>query len=113
MGATLSRLIHCAWDRHRQQSESDTMAPHKKSSTAETKEIAQAPKRKEMEASVTTQEVDTEVDSLKQKPAKSSAPEGMARILALTPLQTIVRSEERRVGKECVSTCRSRWSPYH
>src|SRR3546814_5893745 len=27
---------------------------------------------------------------------------------------TIVdRSEERRVGEECVSTCRSRWSPYH
>src|SRR3546814_17357267 len=24
-----------------------------------------------------------------------------------------VRSEERRVGKECVRTCRSRWSPYH
>src|SRR3546814_2955905 len=24
-----------------------------------------------------------------------------------------VSSEERRVGKECVSTCRSRWSPYH
>src|SRR3546814_11300045 len=24
-----------------------------------------------------------------------------------------MRSEERRVGKECVSTCRSRWSPYH
>ena len=23
------------------------------------------------------------------------------------------RSEERRVGKECVTTCRSRWSPYH
>src|SRR3546814_3625171 len=23
------------------------------------------------------------------------------------------RSEERRVGKECVSTCRSRWAPYH
>src|SRR3546814_11831360 len=27
--------------------------------------------------------------------------------------QSFVRSEERRVGKECVSTCRSRWSPYH
>src|SRR3546814_14343445 len=27
--------------------------------------------------------------------------------------QTVKRSEERRVGKECVSTCRSRWSPYH
>src|SRR3546814_9200226 len=26
---------------------------------------------------------------------------------------TSFRSEERRVGKECVSTCRSRWSPYH
>src|SRR3546814_2588661 len=27
--------------------------------------------------------------------------------------QPRARSEERRVGKECVSTCRSRWSPYH
>src|SRR3546814_15614918 len=25
----------------------------------------------------------------------------------------LLRSEERRVGQECVSTCRSRWSPYH
>src|SRR3546814_12425758 len=33
-----------------------------------------------------------------------------------TPRRAVVgwdRSEERRVGKECVSTCRSRWSPYH
>src|SRR3546814_19115803 len=30
-----------------------------------------------------------------------------------TYTMTAVRSEERRVGKECVSTCRSRWSPYH
>src|SRR3546814_11592912 len=29
------------------------------------------------------------------------------------PEQIRRRSEERRVGKECVSTCRSRWSPYH
>src|SRR3546814_12999394 len=28
-------------------------------------------------------------------------------------LKRLARSEERRVGKECVSTCRSRWSPYH
>src|SRR3546814_11310883 len=28
-------------------------------------------------------------------------------------LPTRLRSEERRVGKECVSTCRSRWSPYN
>src|SRR3546814_19873101 len=30
-----------------------------------------------------------------------------------TAVTAIKRSEERRVGKECVSTCRSRWSPYH
>src|SRR3546814_11625856 len=28
-------------------------------------------------------------------------------------LVPLMRSEERRVGKECVITCRSRWSPYH
>src|SRR3546814_13462628 len=41
--------------------------------------------------------------------------------IGITPEQTAIvvgfilpfRSEERRVGKECVSTCRSRWSPYH
>src|SRR3546814_12674760 len=27
--------------------------------------------------------------------------------------RSVLRSEERRVGKECVSTCRCRWSPYH
>src|SRR3546814_17435071 len=32
-------------------------------------------------------------------------------VRGICPLPT--RSEERRVGKECVSTCRSRWSPYH
>src|SRR3546814_14585357 len=32
---------------------------------------------------------------------------------SVTLLTQEVRSEERRVGKECVSTCRSRWSQYH
>ena len=32
---------------------------------------------------------------------------------AVLPRFGTTRSEERRVGKECVSTCRSRWSPYH
>src|SRR3546814_14711210 len=32
---------------------------------------------------------------------------------ALLTGENLYRSEERRVGKECVSTCRSRWSPYH
>src|SRR3546814_957439 len=36
-------------------------------------------------------------------------------VLGFSPEEPTVtgRSEERRVGKECVSTCRSRWSPYH
>src|SRR3546814_12877969 len=42
-----------------------------------------------------------------EEPAQgASAPIG----LAAAPAE---RSEERRVGTECVSTCRSRWSPYH
>src|SRR3546814_12389107 len=38
-----------------------------------------------------------------------------ARAIEFGVLQRVAgdRSEERRVGKECVSTCRSRWSPYH
>src|SRR3546814_10182563 len=40
------------------------------------------------------------------------------RLLAMSEVDLLeylsrLRSEERRVGKECVSTCRSRWSPYH
>src|SRR3546814_15422130 len=34
-------------------------------------------------------------------------------ILSMHTDTSAARSEERRVGKECVSTCRSRWSPYH
>src|SRR3546814_3910454 len=38
---------------------------------------------------------------------------GAERHLAHVDLEDLLRSEARRVGKECVSTCRSRWSPYH
>src|SRR3546814_14239325 len=38
---------------------------------------------------------------------------GIARKRALAGQDRQIRSEERRLGKECVSTCRSRWSPYH
>src|SRR3546814_1974880 len=34
-------------------------------------------------------------------------------VLERTAIDGMRRSEERRVGKECVSTCRSRWAPYH
>src|SRR3546814_2500925 len=37
----------------------------------------------------------------------------LPRLAGVLPCFLAIRSEERRVGKECVSTCRSRWSPYH
>src|SRR3546814_4883663 len=44
----------------------------------------------------------------------SSAGQALEAVIAhRVALPTFTRSEERRVGKECVSTCRSRWSPYH
>ena len=33
--------------------------------------------------------------------------------VGIVDLDNSMRSEERRVGKECASMCRSRWSPYH
>src|SRR3546814_2481386 len=44
--------------------------------------------------------------------ASSTAPDAGCTCLCATG-NPACRSEERRVGKECVSTCRSRWSPYH
>src|SRR3546814_17097786 len=51
-------------------------------------------------------------------PARSASRPGRARRprsppSPAPPSRQAWRSEERRVGKECVSTCRSRWSPYH
>src|SRR3546814_2897885 len=42
-----------------------------------------------------------------------AAVRGLSEIAAPATARYRTRSEERRVGKECVSTCRSRWSPYH
>src|SRR3546814_8015302 len=59
----------------------------------------------------------------RSKPLGKKAPEGsrtyccdasgLVRVLLGAQESVSLRSEERRVGKECVSTCRSRWSPYH
>ena len=38
---------------------------------------------------------------------------GITKVVTIEASGIAPRSEERRVGKECVSTCRSRWSPYH
>src|SRR3546814_1099730 len=45
--------------------------------------------------------------------AAGEAREAGNRPLVVHDVEDDGRSEERRVGKECVSTCRSRWSPYH
>src|SRR3546814_12737771 len=48
--------------------------------------------------------------------AEGNIDEGDRCEIAFCPIddvEYVLRSEERRVGKECVSTCRSRWSPYH
>src|SRR3546814_2088328 len=52
---------------------------------------------------------------LLERAAKLNDELGAGSLTALPIIETQagdVRSEERRVGKECVSTCRSRWSPY-
>src|SRR3546814_1277965 len=46
-------------------------------------------------------------------PRNIPGPCGAVGELAFEVSQSSNRSEERRVGKECVSKCRSRWSPYH
>src|SRR3546814_13079160 len=46
-------------------------------------------------------------------PMKGSTMLATLQAVGVAPSYRRPRSEERRVGKECVSTCRSRWSPYH
>src|SRR3546814_15237135 len=50
---------------------------------------------------------------LRSKPRHAEALKTAAGIGGFAPFAGEVRSEERRVGKECVSTCRSRGSTYH
>src|SRR3546814_11677136 len=51
---------------------------------------------------------------VKQHPPLGSLEAAAAHVVAvILRLALAGRSEERRVGKECVSTCRSRWSPHH
>src|SRR3546814_1827606 len=54
------------------------------------------------------------MEAARQEEAKTIAAQGQrdAQIIR-AGAEAQARSEERRVGKECVSTCRSRWSPYH
>src|SRR3546814_7199352 len=53
---------------------------------------------------------DTAPDAQAEEPDGEGSEESIVHRIKLA---IVGRSEERRVGKECVSTCRSRWSPYH
>src|SRR3546814_3354944 len=72
-------------------------------------------------AAVTVADINPEMLGVGMERAKKRGLEGLvwaeenAESLSFPDRQfdAYTRSEERRVGKECVSTCRSRWSPYH
>src|SRR3546814_5740226 len=55
----------------------------------------------------------TEGDTSGSSFRSSATPDFRGRTVPVQRVVMLPRSEERRVGKECVSTCRSRWSPYH
>ena len=55
------------------------------------------------------------VDRVEAKLNSAVVPEGRNTVVDLSEVSFIASmgSEERRVGKECLAVCRSRWSPYH
>src|SRR3546814_1658609 len=54
-----------------------------------------------------------EENKARKKEAVAAEKPRPPKVARITSWEQRERSEERRVGKECVSTCRSRWSPYH
>ena len=50
---------------------------------------------------------------LKNEWANQEVKEEIKKYMEVNENDNTTRSEERRVGKECTSWCRSRWSPYH
>src|SRR3546814_15112792 len=75
----------------------------------------------ELDAAQVVKQLRTTFDTGRTRPAawRKAQIAGLRRMLdecadeLVDALKADLRSEERRVGKECVSTCRSRWSPYH
>src|SRR3546814_6684632 len=72
--------------------------------------IAEITPKRELGDMVLSETCRTAVEQLIEEQQRSS----LLRAHGLDPLhRLLLRSEERRVGKKCVSTCRSRWQPYH
>ena len=59
------------------------------------------------------EEVMARLADIQAEMGRRAALEGMRTAILTTAGTALGRSEERRVGKECSLTCRSRWSPYH
>src|SRR3546814_15606812 len=59
--------------------------------------------------------VDCAIACAAVRPTEPQMATGMGHVRQILESQPVplLRSEERREGQECVSTCRSRWSPYH
>src|SRR3546814_14478067 len=74
--------------------------------------FAQTAKEAELEARVAQLEAQIQTLLQGQQQQQESITQAQARLDQVQVAQP-ARSEERRVGKECVSTCRTRWSPYH
>src|SRR3546814_15929858 len=65
-------------------------------------------------ATATPSEIKSLVSTCFVKPGCATTPPAQAEMMGSIRNVTLFRrSAERSVGKECVSTCRSRWSPYH
>src|SRR3546814_14492152 len=52
-------------------------------------------------------------NAIRTNAAIGGSTNAVVHLIAIARRIGVDRSEERRVGNECVSTCRSRWSPYH
>ena len=59
------------------------------------------------------EDVQDEAPAVAQVADRRTARKAPPKAIAQEPAHDVVRSEERRVGKECEVPCRSRWSPYH
>ena len=64
-------------------------------------------------ASLHARDLKLQRDGLRQELVLAAAPQRPAVRHLLGAFAFYLRSEERRVGKECLRLCRSRWSPYH
>src|SRR3546814_20489768 len=95
---------------------SDVCSSDLEAARAETERLRDQMKQTQLGATLVLQDVVFETARAELKPGAEQRLAPLVSYLQANPevrVRIDGRSEERRVGKECVSTCRSRWSPYH